>query len=207
MTEKEQAIAASRLARRTATIQAIKKTRTQVDFWSQDLLRSANESWERRAASAATFIPPGSRVLDIGCGDMKMERNLPEGCSYLPMDVSARDERTIVVDLNRQRLPKVAADFVVALGLLEYIFDVPKLLRQIARQIPQGLFSYHPLEKTPGRDRLAMNWVNALNSPEIIALFKQAGYRQITVHEYAPTLHFYHVSTQRAQRADPSDAG
>jgi hypothetical protein len=135
-----------------------------------------------------------ARIPCAQCGDMKMEKHLPPGATYVPLDVVARDDRTIVVDLNRKSLPAVDADFVLGMGVLEYIFDVPKLLRQLARQIPEGLISYHPFERSPKRDRLAIGSVNAMISPELITLFKWAGYKSVVVHQYKPSLHSYRIS-------------
>jgi hypothetical protein len=190
-----EAVERDRAERRAETIKAIKRQRTMVQRWSNRGALSADPLWDKRAAAAGALVPSHfRRILDVGCGDMKLERYLPEGSTYIPLDVVPRDDRTIVVDLNRSRLPKVEADFVVGMGVLEYLFDIPGFLRQIARQVPEGLFSYHPLEASPARDRLAVGWVNALNSRELLALFRAAGYKSIQVHEYAPSLHFYRVS-------------
>src|SRR5690349_18186690 len=62
-------------------------------------------AWEARAAIAAQLIAPGTRVADIGCGAMRLEAHLRFGCTYLPSDVVARDERTVVADLNADGMP------------------------------------------------------------------------------------------------------
>ncbi|QGP78287.1 methyltransferase domain-containing protein [Sphingobium sp. CAP-1] len=191
----------SREARRTETLRMMKKGKTNVGRWTRSGECTADYRWFDRAMAAGKLIPENiGRVLDLGCGDMKMEQCLPPGCSYIPLDVSKRDDRTIVVDLNR-KVPKIEADFVVGMGVLEYLLDVPNVLRKIARQIPEGLFSYHPFEKSPKRDRLAMGWVNALSSKELIALLHYAGYKSVDVVEYAATLHFYRVSKTRSPTA------
>lgn len=193
-------VEADRDERRRDTLIAIRKRVTQVERWSSTGALSADPLWDARAVAAAALVPPGKRVLDLGCGDMKMEALLPAAIAYLPLDVARRDERTIVVDLNLKRLPQVEADFVLGMGVLEYIFDIPSLLRQLARQVPEGLISYHPFELSPKRDRLAVGWVNALSSPELIALFRAAGYKSVEVHAYKPSLHFYRISKAASGR-------
>ncbi|MFB0875889.1 MULTISPECIES: hypothetical protein [unclassified Sphingobium] len=150
--------------------------------------------WIVRAEAAIALIPPGRRVLDIGCNDMMIERLLPPGHGYVPLDVARRDERTIVVDLNEQDLPATDADFALGMGVLEYFFDIPRFLRGLAAQFDEGLFSYHPLERSPARDRLSLGWVNAMTSYELIALFQSVGFSNVRVTEYKPALHFYRIS-------------
>jgi hypothetical protein len=92
--------------------------------------------WQARSVLAADLVPAGARVLDLGCGAMTLEQNLPFGCSYQPCDVVARDERTIVVDLNTHGVPEAAlaaCDLVVMLGLWEYLFKPGEILAALAR--------------------------------------------------------------------------
>ncbi|KQP09391.1 hypothetical protein ASF26_05100 [Methylobacterium sp. Leaf93] len=128
---------------------------------------------------------------------MKIESLLPEGCSYIPADVVKRDERTVVIDLNKQRLPNFGADFVLGLGVLEYLFDMPRVLKQLSRQVPEGVFSYHPMDQSPKKDRIALGWVNSLNEPELMAILKYSGYKTVTPHIYKTGLTFYYVHRER----------
>ncbi len=136
---------------------------------------------------------------------MKLETVLRGDCTYIPLDVVRRDERTLVVDLNKQRLPKIDADFVAGLGVLEYLIDLPAVLRQLSRQIPRGLFSYYPLEQRPAFDRLAVGWYNALNTPELLAIMRHSGYRDVIVHRYKPGSLLLEVS--RGHGAKPPSTG
>ena len=113
---------------------------------------------------------------------MRLEAALAPGCTYYPVDLIARDHRTTVADLNKT-VPPLYGDVAVALGLLEYILDVPRFLREVATRATRGVFSYHPLDRNTKRDRLAMAWVNALNTSELHALLAWAGYRKIRVIE------------------------
>ncbi len=187
-------ISLRREAMRADTLRAIKTRRTAVARWKSLPTLTTDPLWIERAQAAVAFIPDGCHVLDIGCGDMQLEARLPTGCRYTPLDVVRRDKRTVLADLNRVALPVTDADFVVGLGLLEYLFDLPTFLGQVAAQFSRGLFSYHPLERSPRKDRLSVGWVNALNSPELLALFRHAGFSSITVHEYKPALHFYCIA-------------
>jgi hypothetical protein len=97
--------------------------RTDLDRWADPARLEA--AWQARSVLAADLVPAGTRVLELGCGAMTLERSLPFGCAYQPCDVVARDERTIVIDLNVHGIPEAAVaacDLVVMLGVWEYLF-------------------------------------------------------------------------------------
>jgi hypothetical protein len=176
--------------RRRATIEAAKRRTTLIDRWSQENLGKL-DSWTERARAAVAHVQPGMRVLDIGCGSMALETLLPEGCHYLPLDCVRRDERTIVCDLNREPFPAVEADMALGLGVLEYLYDVPRFLRLLRAAVPRVLLTYHPNDRNIGRDRWKLGWVNALNSAELVALLRHAGFKSVQVVPYKPKLLFY----------------
>ena len=180
--------------RRAATIGAVKTRSTLISRWASAEMEATNELWLERAKMAASLIPAGCHVIDVGCGAMKLEGLLAEGTRYTPMDVVSRDSRTIVCDLNKDRVPPVDADFLAMLGVLEYLHDVPGVLRQFAHQISRGLISYHPYERGIGRDRLSVGWVNSMNSKELLSVIRESGFRYIRVVRYKPSLHFYLIS-------------
>jgi hypothetical protein len=136
--------------------------------------------WQARSVLAADLVPAGARVLDLGCGAMTLEQNLPFGCSYQPCDVVARDERTIVVDLNTHGVPEAAlaaCDLVVMLGLWEYLFKPGEILAALARTGRPILCSYCPTELTAHVDRRALGWVNDYSLPAFLELARENGYR------------------------------
>ena len=115
-------------------------------------------------------------VIDLGCGLMTLEEYLPAGTAYIPVDVVRRDERTIVIDLNRQPLPDLHAPAIVGLGLLEYIFDVPALLARIARLHRTVILSYNGLAELPDMAiRTGHAWVTHFTTDELEAMFAAAG--------------------------------
>jgi len=110
--------------------------RTDLERWADPARLEA--MWQARSVLAADLVPAGSRVLELGCGTMTLERSLPFGCSYQPCDVVARDERTIVVDLNTDGVPEAAVavcDLVVMLGVWEYLFTSRPAARRAAKKI------------------------------------------------------------------------
>jgi len=145
--------------------------------WSDP--RSLDAVWDGRAKRAATYIPAGSRVLDLGCGAMALERYLAEGCSYQPCDLVARDPRTLVCDFNAGDFPVgFDCDVVSVLGVLEYIADVPAFMTKVRALNCSVVLSYNASDK-PGYPT-GVPWVNHYTQSDIIALCVAAGFPHYT---------------------------
>jgi len=155
----------------------IRQGRTDEARWADP--GNLEAAWQERSRIAATWIPAGAKVLDIGCGAMTLERHLPEGCTYIPCDVVRRDERTERCDLNRGEIPSrlAEADRVTMLGVLEYLYDPRPILLAAAQAGRTLLFSYCLAEYSAGRDRGALGWVNAYSRADLHLLAAEAGYR------------------------------
>lgn len=137
----------------------------------------AHMSWNYRARWAARLIRPGSRVLDLGCGTMALRDFLPEGCTYVPADIVKRSEDTHLIELNRGVWPDVTADVVVALGLLEYVFDVRAFMAGARRCGAELIFSYSLHAKAGAANteaRLRMGWLSDFSLSEILAAMEAA---------------------------------
>ena len=162
--------------RRQATEALITARGSDVQRWSEP--ENLKSNWARRAEAAARLVPPGARVLDIGCGAMDLERFLDPSVAYVPADVVKRDERTLLCDLNAGEFPAVESDVVSLLGVLEYVHDVPALFARLRRTGAKVIVSYNPVELGKSdRDRRAQGWFNDLTSAEICAEALNAGFR------------------------------
>jgi len=151
---------------------------TDLERWADPTRLEA--MWQARSMLAADLVPAGARVLELGCGAMALERHLPFGCAYQPCDVVARDERTIVTDLNTHGIPSAAVaacDLVVMLGLWEYLFKPGEIFAALARAGRPILCSYCPTELTAHRDRRTLGWVNDFSLAAFLELARQSGYR------------------------------
>jgi hypothetical protein len=160
------------IARRKASVAA---QETDARRWSQR--ESFLPQWSHRAALAAQMIPAYARVLDIGCGAMDLERVLPPGCVYQPCDLVARDERTIVCDLNQGEFPTGAQpDVVTLLGVLEYLKEPLAFLRNVRDLNCPLVCSYSITDRRPDLDRAAQGWINSFDFQALADLMRQAGF-------------------------------
>jgi hypothetical protein len=131
-----------------------------------------DQEWKQRIAHLAKCIDTAGPVVDIGCGMMWLESQLIKGNQYIPVDYVRRDGRTVLLNLNLQPWPAIEAEFVVMSGVMEYIRDVPGLLRQLMgcgyRRI---LFTYCTTEcwwKMSLREQL--NWVSHHSLEDLLSV-------------------------------------
>lgn len=161
------------IARRKGLVAA---RETDAERWAKP--ESFAPQWSYRAGLAAQMIPAHSRVLDIGCGAMDLERVLPEDCTYQPCDLVRRDERTLVCDLNRGEFPDgVQPDVVTMLGVLEYLRDPLDVLRKVRALDRPLICSYSITDRRPQLDRASQGWINSYDFASLASLMAQAGFR------------------------------
>jgi hypothetical protein len=144
--------------------------------WSTS--ENLSRTWDERAKMAAEWIPAKAAVADIGCGNMAVERFLTL-CEYVPVDLYVRDARTTVVNLNTESIP----DFVVSrvdhatlLGVLEYLTDPHKLLRQLSEAGITVVCTYQLANFTDHDERHRNGWFNHFRGSEMVSLFNECGF-------------------------------
>ena len=107
--------------------------------------------WESRTQKLAGLIPPGTRVIEFGAGQRRLQGYLDQGCTYVASDLVERGPDTFVCDLNRRPLPDLGAlrpDVAVFAGVLEYIRDVPSLVEWLSEHVTYCVASYALTERT-----------------------------------------------------------
>jgi len=144
-------------------------------------------TWSYRSERAASYVKAGATILDVGCGKMMIEKMLPAGCRYIPSDLVARDERTIVCDFNKGEYPPYdGASHISVLGVMEYLNDTDAFWRWLSISRARIIFSYVPLNPAfPSDRRRAMGWINDFSGSDIIQLANRAGYA-LTAQENIP---------------------
>lgn len=153
----------------------LEEHKTDMERWKDQ--ESLHELWGRRSELASRWVPPGARVLDLGCGAMSLEQHLPSGCEYIPVDLVARDERTIVCDFNHQPLPSCPrATHISVLGVLEYVFKPEEFLRCLRAMGLPVILSYCYREFTSRWDRPEMGVANAYDQEQLETLLQRSGF-------------------------------
>lgn len=168
----------------------ISKRESDVERWSQ---KQQLKTWEIRTRRAATFVRKASVVMDLGCGNMNLRDALPEGCTYIPADIVKRAPDCHVIELNKGQWPTATADVVTALGLLEYLYDLPSFFEGCARLAPRLIFSYHIsyLRTAEAHNaRMNMGWLNDFTLPHVVQTIIDARGRIDRIDGFTHKQHF-----------------
>jgi hypothetical protein len=179
---------------RSARVERTKALRAQrssdIERWSDRDNIGGEQNW--RTVTVARFIPPGTRVLDLGAGREGLEGLLPEGCTYTPADLAKHSNRTVVVDLNRGELPGGTFDVAVATAVLNYIHDVRALLALAHERVPLFLITYCGRRGRTLLPRLERGWVSDLSISELINLCHDVGWQVAAARQLELTPAFDH---------------
>jgi hypothetical protein len=178
------ATAAARVSRNT-----VMRCLGRADYARWDSASGLEQWWDDRTRCVAALIPPGSRVIEFGAGRRSMEHFLPQGCTYTPSDLVDRGPGTLVCDLNDRPLPSLAAikpQVAAFSGVLEYIRDVPGLVKWLAEQnISCCVASYDivPAHRTAGLRWIRESWrrshfgyMSSMTEQELVAAFRHLGF-------------------------------
>jgi hypothetical protein len=132
------------------------------DRWS-GLTWIEARTWRKRSKSAAQKLVGQSGVADMGCGWMTLERYLSAQTKYVPVDLVARDRRTIVRDFNKEPPPATGMPAVACLGLLGYLHRPDLFMSALAGLHQLAVVSYKVADADPsGLDRQSEALVNGL---------------------------------------------
>lgn len=146
---------------------AIKEKRTLRERW-ENLHNEEASHWSARSISAANYLKDKHSVVDFGCGTMNLEKALNPNQEYIPIDVVARDERTIVCDINSGDIPTPSAEAVACLGVLEYLFKPDIFLKTLSSTYKNAVVTYCVTDsKNPLTDRREHAWVNDFSQSDI----------------------------------------
>lgn len=177
-------LAGPRKQRIAATKSLRAERATDRDRWSEPA--NLDPRWEYGPARASRFVPPGSRVLDLGAGLEALGKYLPEGCAYTPSDLVSRSDRTVVADLNRGELPPGVFDVVAILGTLEFVYDVGALLAAIQRRAGLAIVTYCAMTSDDLDKRLEKGFVNDFTRDELVLLCQKNGWQVVGAERLVP---------------------
>lgn len=138
--------------------------------------------WDERTIQIAGRLPANASVLEFGAGNRVLEAHLPAGARYRPSDIVSRGPDTIVCDLNVE-LPHLTERYtdIVFSGVLEYLQDLPAVLRHLAPHTDRVIASYATTDLLKDWvTRRESGWLNHYSEAELDALFRASGYRQLS---------------------------
>lgn len=125
--------------------------------------------WAARSALAAPYVPNGARVFEIGAGVGTFRGLVADRCHYTGADLQPIDERTLVLDIEKDPIPSGPWDVIVMLGVLEYLHDPKAVLIKIGDAARSIVLSYCiPRDSNPLPQRRARGWMNALSEQDLI---------------------------------------
>jgi hypothetical protein len=151
-------------------------SKTDVRRWSRS--ESLRSDWDERTRLMAQFIRPSSSVIEFGAGRQVLRTYIPQDCRYQPSDVADRGNGTMVCDLN-QSFPSLSGiyDYAVFSGVLEYIEDVDRLLKNLAPHTQTILASYADVGGVPDLlTRKMCGWINHYTEQEFVDYFLSNGF-------------------------------
>ena len=143
--------------------------------------KSYNPLWSDRAEMASGLIPDGASILEIGVGAGDFRNCVQERCSYEGADLAPLEDTTLILNLDTDPLPNKKYDYVVLLGVIEYLCEPENAARKVCTAAPNVVCSYCcRLENASVADvadqRRSMGWVNDFTRDEFVALFAANGF-------------------------------
>lgn len=88
--------------------------------------------WKLRARKMSEMIPEDVKsIMDIGCGAGVLKPYLSAGQKYYGVDYCKRDDKTIICDINKEKLPSIKVDLYYLAGVVDYITNVASFIQQL----------------------------------------------------------------------------
>jgi len=115
--------------------------KSDIERWS--LNEELYEDWDERTKILGDYIYPKAAILEFGAGNMVLKNYLKNYSKYTPSDILKRYEETVVCDLNEPISVDLSEyDTIVFSGVLEYVYDIENVFRQIKSHTQQIVLSY-----------------------------------------------------------------
>lgn len=135
------------------------------------------QDWDERTIILGSFIIPNANIIEFGAGNMILKTFLNNYESYTPSDIIHRFEETIVCDLNQTlEFDLSKYDTVVFSGVLEYVYNVEKVIEQLSSSINQIVLSYCCADIVKlSRDK--NGWLSDYKKSDLEQIFEKYNYK------------------------------
>jgi len=157
-------------------LSAIASKGADIDRWTKNA--TVPPTWDARNQLMASFVAPGSSVVDVGAGAMSLKGYLPAGCTYQPVDVVQGAPETRIVNFNTRVVPTFDQKFDVAVcsGVMEYVLDPGFFIDTVRSWADRIVLSYVTTDiVADAKRRLDSGWVSKLSIVDLDELFSNAG--------------------------------
>ena len=111
-----------------------------------------------------------SSLLDIGCGSMSLKDFLDPQISYFPADIHKRSPDCALIDINEDKYPKGAYDFICAIGVIEYFKFPETFFKNISSMCSYLICTYSIKENYPVK---VNHWFNHYRNNEFLDIAKK----------------------------------
>jgi len=126
---------------------------------------------------ASRNVEEDAHVLDLGAGSTALRRLLPQDTPITMADNTERSPDFVVADIYNANLPPAEnATIVTAIGVLEYVTDVKRFLRQLRAYNLPILITYYAVDDNEDIEREDFGWKNALTRSDLMNAFMDAGF-------------------------------
>jgi hypothetical protein len=141
--------------------------------------RSYRTDWVKRSQMAAGLVPDHVNLLEIGVGCGDFRALVKDRCRYLGADLNPLDRETLALDLDSDPLPAGSFDYVVVLGVFEYLHWPEVAAQKLCVAAEHIVVSYCCRRQAALVDwegqRDQHGWVNSFDEGEFVRLFVAAG--------------------------------
>jgi len=152
---------------------------TKSDYARWSLSASLKSDWDERTFLLADMIPDtATTIIEFGAANMVIKDRLLPHQEYTPSDLVDRGPGTIVYDLNQLPYSFIENKYDVAFfsGVLEYVHNVPELVRYVSTFSDIVICSYAHQPINPAR-RINSKWVNSYSKNKLLEIFKDNGFK------------------------------